>query len=180
MRRRRSRYYGLMAEFGSPADIVAAAQRAHAEGYRRMDAFTPFPVEGLAEAMDFHRTRVPLIVFLGGLAGCLLGYFMQYYFMAIYWPFNIGGRPLNSWPAFIPITFELTVLLAAISAVLGMLALNGLPQPYHPVFNAPNFALASQDRFFLCIEAGDPRFDREATRAFLTSLSPREVTDVES
>ena len=180
MNRRRPRYYGLMAEFDTPTAIVAAARRAYAEGYRRMDTYTPFPVEGLAEELHFHRTRVPLIVLLGGLIGCLGGYFLQYWIMAIYWPVNVGGRPLNSWPMFIPVTFELTVLLAALSAVLGMLALNGLPHPYHPVFNVPRFSLASQDRFFLCIEASDPRFDRSATRYFLESLAPQEVSDVES
>ena len=180
MRRRKPRYYGLMAEFDSPTAVVDATRRAYAEGYRRMDAYTPFPVEGLAEEMRFHHTRVPLIVLLGGLAGCLGGYFLQYWIAAIYWPLNIAGRPLNSWPMFIPVTFELTVLAAALSALLGMLALNGLPHPYHPVFNVPRFALASQDRFFLCIEASDPRFDRAATRDFLESLSPREVSDVES
>ena len=179
MTRRRRRYYGLMAEFDSPTAIVEAARRAYAEGYRKMDTYTPFAVEGLAEELHFHRTRVPLIVLLGGLIGCLGGFFLQYWIAAIYWPVNIAGRPLNSWPMFIPITFELTVLIAALSAVLGMLALNGLPQPFHPVFNVPRFALASQDRFFLCIEANDPRFDRAVTRGFLTSLSPREVSDVE-
>ena len=180
MKRRRARYYGLMAEFDSPTAIVAATRRAYVEGYRQMETYTPFPVEGLAEELHFHRTQVPLIVLLGGLAGCLGGFFLQYWIAAIYWPVNIGGRPLNSWPMFIPVTFELTVLVAALSAILGMLALNGLPQPYHPVFNVPRFALASQDRFFLCIEASDPRFDRAATRDFLKSLSPREVSDVES
>jgi hypothetical protein len=180
MNRRRPRYYGLMAEFDSPTAIVAATRRAYEEGYRQMDTFTPFAVEGLAEELHFHHTRVPLIVLLGGLAGCLGGFFLQYWIAGAYWPVNIGGRPLNSWPAFIPVTFELTVLVAALSALVGMLALNGLPHPYHPVFNVPRFALASQDRFFLCIEASDPRFDRAATRDFLESLSPREVSDVEN
>ena len=179
MRKRRPRYYGLMAEFDSPTAIVEATRRAYAEGYRQMDAYTPFPVEGLAEEMHFHRTRVPLIVLLGGLLGGLGGYFLQYWIAGIYWPLNIAGRPLNSWPMFIPVTFELTVLVAALSALLGMLALNGLPHPYHPVFSVPRFALASQDRFFLCIEASDPRFNRDATRDFLESLAPREVNDVE-
>jgi Alternative complex III, ActD subunit len=180
VKRRRPCYYGLMAEFDSPTAIVTATRRAYAEGYRQMDTYTPFPVEGLAEEMHFHHTWVPLIVLLGGLAGCLGGYFLQYWIAAIYWPLNIAGRPLNSWPMFIPVTFELTVLVAALSALVGMLALNGLPRPYHPVFNVPRFALASQDRFFLCIEASDPRFDRAETRSFLESLSPREVNDVES
>jgi Protein of unknown function (DUF3341) len=177
--RRKPRYYGLMAEFDSPTAIVEATRRAYAEGYRRMDTYTPFPVEGLAEEMHFHRTGVPLIVLLGGLAGCLGGYFLQYWIAGIYWPLNIAGRPLNSWPMFIPVTFELTVLVAALSALVGMLALNGLPHPHHPVFNVPRFALASQDRFFLCIETSDPRFNRDATRDFLESLAPREVNDVE-
>ncbi len=171
--------YGLMAEFDNPTALVDATSRAYEEGYRQMDAYTPFPVEGLAEAMNFHRTRVPLIVLIGGLVGCFGGFFLQYYIAAIYWPVIVGGRPFNSWPAFIPVTFELTVLGAALAAFLGMLALNGLPRPHHPVFNAPRFALASRDRFFLCIEASDPRFDRAATRRFLESLEAREVSDVE-
>ncbi len=171
--------YGLMAEFENPSDLVDAARRAYAEGYRKMDAYTPFPVEGLAEALGFHRTWVPLIVLIGGLIGCMGGYLLQYYISVVYYPLNIGGRPLNSWPAFIPVTFELTILIAALSAVLGMLALNGLPMPYHPVFNVPRFALATQDRFFLCIESTDPKFDREATRYFLERLAPRVVSEVE-
>jgi hypothetical protein len=170
--------YGLLAEFDNPSDLVAAARRAYAEGYRRMDAFTPFPVEGLAEAIGFRDTRLPLVVLLGGLLGGGGGFFMQYYASAIDYPLNVGGRPLNSWPAFIPVTFELTILVAALAAVLGMLALNGLPMPYHPVFNVPRFARATRDRFFLCIEASDPRFDREATRRFLTDLQAREVSEV--
>jgi hypothetical protein len=143
-----------------------------------MDAYSPFPVEHLAEALGFRHTRLPTLVFLGGLAGGLGGFFMQYWMMVVDYPVNIGGRPLNSWPAWIPVTFETTVLAAALTAVLGMLGLNGLPQPYHPLFHVPRFALASNDRFFLCIEATDPRFDREATRAFLADLHPREISDV--
>jgi len=171
--------YGLLAEFSDPTELVAAARRAYEEGYRQMDAYSPFPVEELAEALGFHRTRVPLIVLIGGLVGCIGGYFLQYYIAAVHYPLNIGGRPLNSWPAFIPITFELTVLIAALSAVLGLLALNGLPMPYHPVFNVPRFALATRDRFFLCIEATDPLFDREGTRRFMERLVPREVSEVD-
>jgi hypothetical protein len=171
--------YGLMAEFENPNDLVAAARQAHEEGYRKMDAYTPFPVEGLAEALGFRHTRVPLIVLIGGLVGCAAGYFMQYYLSAIDYPLNVGGRPLNSWPSFIPVTFEMTILVAALAAVLGMLALNGLPMPHHPVFNVPRFALATRDRFFLCIEATDPKFDREATRYFLERLVPRVVSEVE-
>ena len=169
-----------MAEFDNPTSLLDATSRAYREGYRRMDAYTPFPVEGLSEALDFRRTRVPLIVLLGGLVGCFGGFFLQYYIAAIYWPIIVGGRPFNSWPAFIPVTFELTVLCAALSAFLGMLALNGLPQPHHPVFNAPRFEMASRDRFFLCIEADDPRFDPAETRRFLESLGAREVSDVEN
>jgi len=171
--------YGIMAEFENSGDLVAAVRRAREEGYRILDAYTPFPIEELNEALDLHKSRVPLIVLIGGLVGGVGGYFMQYYLSAIDYPLNIGGRPLHSWPAFIPITFELAVLVAGLSAVLGMLALNGLPMPYHPVFNVPRFALASRDRFFLCIEARDPKFDRDGTRRFLERQRPRVVTEVE-
>jgi hypothetical protein len=175
----REAVYGVMAEFDSPEDLLAAAHRAHREGYRQMDAYSPFPIHGLAEAIGFRRTWLPLLVLIGGVLGALAGFGTQYYAAVIDYPINVGGRPLNSWPAFIPVTFEVTILFAALTAVLGMLALNGLPMPYHPVFNAPRFALASHDRFFLCIEAADPRFDRQGTRRFLESLNAREVTDVE-
>ena len=170
--------HGLMAEFDSPTDLVRAAQRAHDEGYRRMDAYTPFPIEELSEAIGFHHTRLPLVVLVGGILGCLGGYGLQYWVSAIAYPVNVGGRPYNSWPSFIPVTFETTVLVAALSAVLGMLALNGLPMPYHPVFNVKSFALASKDKFFLCIEAEDPKYDRAATLKFLESLRPREIAEV--
>lgn len=173
------RVYGLMAEFDDPASLLAATRHAYQDGYRRMDAYSPFPVEGLAEALGARRKAVPMIVLLGGLVGCFGGFFMQYYIAAIYFPLNIGGRPLNSWPAFIPVTFELTVLVAALSAVFGLLALNGLPMPYHPTFNVPRFKFASRDRFFLCIEAADPKFDRERTREYLLRLEAREVNEVE-
>ena len=175
----RVRVYGLMAEFDDPASLLAATRHAYHDGYRRMDAYSPFPVEGLAEALGARRKAVPLIVLLGGLVGCFGGFFMQYYIAAIYFPLNIGGRPLNSWPAFIPVTFELTVLVAALSAVFGLLALNGLPMPYHPTFNVPRFKFASRDRFFLCIETADPKFDRERTREYLLRLEAREVNEVE-
>lgn len=178
--KKRPPIYGLMAEFDTPDALVAAARRAHAEGYRKMDAYTPFPVEGLAEALGLgYPWSVSLIVLIGGIVGGVGGYLLAYYVSVISYPLNIGGRPLNSWPAFIPVTFETTVLIAALSAFLGLLALNGLPMPYHPVFNVPSFAMASRDRFFLCIEATDPKFDRAATRGFLQSLATREVCDVE-
>jgi hypothetical protein len=172
------RIYGLMAEFASATDLVAAARRVREEGYVRTDAFSPFPIEGLSEELGFHKTRVPLLVLVGGILGAFTGYFMQYYLATVEYPFNVGGRPAHSWPAFIPVTFETTILVAALFAVLGMLALNGLPMPYHAVFNVPRFALASRDRFFLCIEATDPRFDLESTGAFLRSMGPTEVAEV--
>jgi hypothetical protein len=171
--------YGVMAEFDNPEDLLEAAQRAYAGGYRHMDAYSPFPVEGLSQAIGFHRTRLPLVVLLGGLAGGLMGYLLQYYTAVVNYPLNVGGRPLHSWPAFIPVTFEMTVLIAALAAVLGMLALNGLPRPYHPVFNVPRFEMASRNLFFLCIESTDPQFDVEGTRRFLEALEARQVYDVE-
>ncbi len=171
--------YGMMADFDEPDQLLAAAHRAYEEGYRKMDAYTPFPIEGLAEAIGFHRNMVALIVLIGGITGCLTGFFLQYYVAVINYPLNIGGRPLNSWPSFIPITFELTVLFAALFAIFGMLALNRLPEPYHPVFNAPGFAMATRNRFFLCIESEDAKFDRVRTREFLQGLQAREVTEVE-
>ena len=170
--------YGIMAEFDDATALVAAAQRAHQEGYRTMDAYSPFPIEELHEALGSHHTRLPLIVLIGGLVGCIGGYLLQYWSSAIAYPLNVGGKPFHSWPAFVPVTFECTILAAALSAVLGMLALNGLPQPYHPVFNVPRFALASRNRFFLCVEARDPLFDLERTRRFLETLSAREVSTV--
>lgn len=176
--RTKSPVYGLLAEFDTPAALLTAAGRVREEGYRRMDAYTPFPVEGLAGALGFRYTRVPLITLIGGILGGLAGYSMQYWISAVNYPINVGGRPLHSWPAFIPVTFELSILGAALAAVLGMLALNGLPMPYHPVFHVPRFALASRDRFFLCIEAVDPKFDGKGTRRLLESLGSRVVSDV--
>ncbi len=171
--------FGLLAEFDDANALVAATRQAHAKGFRRMDAYAPFPIEELSDAMGFRKTRLPLLVLIGGIVGGLTGFGMQYYSAVLSYPINVGGRPLNSWPSFIVITFELTILGAALTAVFGMLILNGLPMPYHPVFNVPRFALATRDRFFLCLEAGDPLFDRAGSREFLLSLQPREVTEVE-
>jgi hypothetical protein len=176
--KRRPEFYGLLAEFDEPQGLLEAVRRAREEGYRCMEAYTPFPIEEISEAIGTRRLWIPLIVLVGGIIGGLGGFFMQYYAAALHYPLNIGGRPLWSWPAFIPITFELTVLVAALSGAFGMLAINRLPQPYHPVFNVERFRQATQSQFFLCIEAADPRFDRDETRRFLKSLYPREVYDV--
>jgi hypothetical protein len=170
--------YGVMAEFDTPTSLVNAARAAREKGFRKLDAYTPFPIEELHEVLHLHRNKLPLIVLLGGILGGLTGYLLQYYVTVIYFPINIGGRPLHSWPSYIIITFELTILFGCISAVLGMLALNGLPMPYHPVFNVPRFSAASRDRFFLCIEATDPLFDLEKTSGFLETLEPTEVSEV--
>jgi hypothetical protein len=177
--RREPTLYGVMAEFDTPDALLAATRRVYAEGYRRIDAYTPFPIEEVSEAVGAHRNRVPLLVLLGGLFGAGGGYGLLYWTSVIDYEINVGGRPYHSWPAFIPITFETTVLCAALAAVFGMLALNGLPMPHHPVFNTPNFELASRDRFFLCIEARDPRFEHGGVRELLQGLNAREVVDVE-
>jgi hypothetical protein len=174
----RPRWYGLLAEFDSSSAVVAAASRLRQEGYRRMDAFSHIPIEGLAEALGFRCSRVPLIALCGGLAGGIGGYALQYWISAVNYPLNVGGRPQHSWPAFVPVTFELAILGAALAAVLGMLALNGLPRPYHPVFHVPRFALASRDRYFLCVESIDPVFDSARTRSLLEALSARAVYEV--
>ena len=143
-----------------------------------MDAYTPFPMEAVFEALGLHRNAMPLLVLCGGILGCVGGLGLCYWVSVVAYPLNVGGRPFFSLPAFIPVTFECTILVASLSAVLGMLALNGLPMPYHPVFNLPRFALASRNRFFLCIEAQDPRFDLDGTRRFLETLGAREVSSV--
>ncbi|HEY0766210.1 MAG TPA: DUF3341 domain-containing protein [Pyrinomonadaceae bacterium] len=171
--------YGVIAEFENPSDLVAAARRVYSLGYRRINGYSPYPIEELSEAIGFTKTSLPLIVFIGGLIGGIGGFLMQYYIEVIDYPINVGGKPYNSWPAFIPITFEMTVLVAAFSAVLGMLVLNKLPQPYHPVFNLPNFALATRDRFFLAVEANDQKFVHAEVVDLLKSLNAVEVTDVE-
>jgi hypothetical protein len=177
---RRHPIYGLLAEFETPEALLEAARKTSSSGFKRIDAFTPMPVEGLADAVGFHNTKLPLVVLIGGILGGLTGFFMQYYANVISFPLNIAGKPLNSWPAWIPITFELTILGAALSCVFGMLAMNGLPAPYHPVFNAARFAFASRDRFFLLIKARDRQFDPIRTKEFLQSLHPREVSEIEA
>ena len=172
--------YGLMAEFDTPDGLVHAAESARLAGYRMMDAYSPIPIEELSEALGLARTRLPKLVFLGGLLGGIGGYSLEYYCAVIGYPLNIGGRPLHSWPQFIPVTFETTVLGAALACFVGMWALNRLPQPYHPVFNVPAFARASTDRFFLCIETTDPSFKLDETRRFLEGLHPLGVSDVAS
>jgi Protein of unknown function (DUF3341) len=171
--------YGLMAEFETPEQVLAAANRTREAGYRRIDAFTPFPVEGLADAVGFDWTVLPTLVFLGGLGGGLTGFGMCWYANVISFPLNIGGKPWNSWPMWIPITFELTILGASLTCFLGLLALCGLPTPYHPTFNVERFALASTDRFFLCVKARDKKFDLAQTKAFLENLHPHGVYEIE-
>jgi hypothetical protein len=168
-----------MAEFDDPNALVRAARLTREAGYRRFDAYTPYPIEALAEAMEAHDTRLAPLVLLGGIVGGLAGYALQYWTSVVDFPLNVGGRPFHSWPSFIVPTFETTILAAGITVVLGMLALNGLPMPYHPVFNVPRFALSSRDRFFLCIEATDPLFDRDETRRVLERFVPRQVSEVD-
>jgi hypothetical protein len=170
--------YGLLAEFDAPEPLVAAARRAHAAGYRAMDAYTPFPVEGLSAAIGFRRTWLQALVFLAGLGGCVGAFAMQYLSATWHYPITVAGRPYNSWPAFVPLMFELTVLAASLTALVVMIGLNGLPRPHHPLFGSELFERATRDRFFLCIEARDPRFDRHDTRRFLEELGPLSISEI--
>jgi len=172
--------YGLMAEFETQQELIAACERVRDGGYREMDAYTPVPIHGLKDAMGWDDNRLQKVVFAGAIAGCVSGFSLMYYITMITYPMNIGGKPHFSWPAYVPPTFEMTILFAAFAAVLGMIALNGLPMPYHPVFNNPRFDMASTDRFFLCIEARDPKFDLAGTRQFLEGLHAKEVVEVEN
>jgi hypothetical protein len=175
---KRTPLYGLMAEFDNPTALVVAIHKARAAGYRSMDAYSPFPVEEVSEALHIHDRKLPLLVLIGGILGCVGGFSLATWTSVIDYPINVGGRPFFSWPSFLPITFECTVLVAAATCVLGLLALNGLPMPYHPVFNVPQFALATREKFFLCIESTDPQFHSEETRRFLESLEPISVAEV--
>jgi hypothetical protein len=174
------RIFGLMAEFDSVDSVIAAAHRVHEAGYRKIDAYSPFPLEELSEAIGFHKNGVALVCLCGGLLGGLAAYILQWWINTISYPVNIGGRPLHSWPAFIIVTFEMTILFSGLSAVFGMLALNGLPMPYHPVFNVPQFDRASKDKFFIVIFASDRNYDAVGTRQFLEGLNPTSVAEVPS
>jgi Protein of unknown function (DUF3341) len=175
---KRNPIYGLMAEFETPGTIIAAANKTYAAGYKKIDAYSPFPIEELSDAIGFHHNGVAPVVLTGGILGCLTGYLMQWWIATVSYPVNVGGRPYHSWPSFIVVTFELTILFSVLAAVFGMLALNGLPMPYHPVFNVERFAFASRDRFFLIIFSSDPKYSSAETRAFLESLGPRSVSEV--
>jgi Alternative complex III, ActD subunit len=175
---RRTPTYGLLAEFDSPTALVKAAEATHAAGYVKIDAYSPLPIEGLAEAIGFHHDLVPLVTLIGAIIGGATGYLMQYWINTMAYPLNIGGKPFHSWPSFIVVTFEMTILFGGISAVFGMLALNGLPMPYHPVFNVSRFAMASKDRFFLIVFSSDKKYDDVKTREFLESLEPKTLTEV--
>src|SRR6202165_4323525 len=177
---KRTGIYGIMAEFDSVYTLLAAAHPTREAGYKRIDAYSPFPVEGLAEAIGFHHDEVPLVVLIGGLIGGLTGYLMQYLISVVSYPVNVGGKPYHSWPAFIIVTFEMTILFGGIFAVFGMLALNGLPTPYHPGFNVPRFAFATKDRFFLIVFSTDPKYSPSEPRRFLESLGPRSISEVPS
>jgi len=171
--------YGLLAEFDSAQALLTAAHKVRAAGFTQTDAFSPMPIHGLAEALGFREHKVPKVTLAAGITGALAGYGLQYWTQVIAYPMNIGGRPFHAWVSFIPPAFETTILFAAFSAAISMLALNGLPQPYHPLFNHDGFKRATQNGFFLAIEATDPRFDVERTRVFLAELNAREVVAVD-
>ena len=172
--------YGVLAEFETPSDLVRAAQAAYHDGWRRMDCYTPYPVEEAAEALNFHKNRVPLVCLLGGLMGLTTAFSMETWIAVYAYPLNIGGRPTYSWPAFIIPAYEWTILFAGFSAALGMFAMNGLPSLYHPLFNAPNFRTgATDDKFFLCLEATDPKFEVAEAKAYLAAFEPTSVVEVE-
>lgn len=175
---KRTPVYGVMAEFDSPKALVEAARRTYEAGFRKIDTYSPFPIEEAAEAIGFHHNGVPLVVLIGGILGGLSGYLLQWWINVVSYPVNIGGRPHHSWPAFIVVTFEMTILFAGLAAVFGMLALNGLPMPYHPVFNVPRFAFATKDRFFLIIFSSDPKYSAASTREFMEGLQPRSISEV--
>jgi hypothetical protein len=182
MMEQRSHLYGVIGEFGTPRQLLDAAKKVREAGYQRMDAYSPFPVEGLSEALGLGRKQnmVPLITLIGGLCGGLGGFFFQYWVNVISFRENIGGRPLNSWPAFIPVTFEMTVLFASLFSVFGMLAMNKLPQPHHPLFNSDRFQKhATTDRFYVCIEANDPKFDLAGVKRFFGELKAEHITEVQ-
>lgn len=170
--------YGLIAEFNSPDELLHAAEHAYKAGYRNMDAYSPFPIHGLSEAIGFKKTFVAPLVLICGLLGALTGFGMQVIAMVYHYPYDIGGKPFMSWPSFMPITFEMTILFGSFGAFFGMFAMNGLPRPHHPIFNAKRFERASSDGFFLCIEAEDGQFDAQATRGFLEQQQPVEVSEV--
>lgn len=173
-----SQLYGIVAEFLSPEDVLEAAERTREAGYTRIDAYTPFPVHGLDDAIGFFDPRIKWLIFFAGLSGGAIGLAFIYFTAVIDYPMNVGGRPMFSWPSFVPVTFECTILFASLTAFFGMLALNGLPKPYHPIFDAERFELASQTSFFLCIESQDPKFDPKTTRAFMESLGAHNVCEV--
>jgi hypothetical protein len=178
LRKPKADIYGIAAEFDNPTELLKATKAVYEEGYRDMDAYSPFPIEEVFEALPNKFNWIPYIVLAGGLIGAFSGYMLEYYAAAVSYPLNIGGRPLVSWPAFIPPAYETTILLASLSAVVSMLALNGFPRPYHPIFNTPNFDLASQEKFFLCVESTDPKYDKERTKSFMESLGARQVSEV--
>jgi hypothetical protein len=174
----KSPIYGVVAEFAHLDSLIEAVKATRAAGYTRFEAYTPFPSEDLTHAIGYRGSPLPLLIFLGGLLGGIAGYALQYYCSVIQYPLNVGGRPLHSWPAFIPVTFECTILGAALTAIFGMLALNGLPAPYHPLFHMPRFSHASRDLFFLCLQARDPLFETERAKEFLRTLEPSDVQEV--